>query len=51
MSLLLGQSLQHGGQQDRLLGLLEDPEVDEEDDVERLCVLVERKRYIICTSR
>ena len=37
---LLGQSLQNCGQQHRLLGLLEDPEVDQENDVESLCVLV-----------
>ena len=39
---LLGQSLQNSGQQYRLLGLLEDPEVDEENNVESLCVLWER---------
>lgn len=36
---VLGQPLQHSRKKNRFLSFLQNPEVDEEDDVQSLCVL------------
>ena len=41
---VLGQSLQYSRKKNRLLSFLQNPEVDEEDDVQSLCVLRKRRK-------
>lgn len=44
MFALLGQTLQHGREEDRLVSFLQNSKVDEEDDVQCLRVLQGEKR-------